>query len=95
MRCRRGFPGASASFLNLRGLKGEAMNRFARFAAPLGLLGLADLAAAQVVLPDATSQLTAISTSVGGYAAVMFLIGITSVGIMVGLKWIKRGKSAA
>lgn len=46
-------------------------------------------------LPDAVAQLTAISTSVGGYAAVMFLIAITAVGIMVGVKWIKRGKSAA
>jgi hypothetical protein len=65
-----------------------------------GVAGVAALAslgaqAQAVTLPDATSQLTAISTSVGGYATVMFLIAITAVGIMVGVKWIKRGKGAA
>jgi len=48
-----------------------------------------------VTLPDATAQLTAITTSVGTYSTVMFAIAITAVGIMVGVKWIKRGRGAA
>ena len=46
-------------------------------------------------LPDATAELTAISTGITSYSTVMFLIAITAVGIMVGVKWIKRGKGAA
>ena len=46
-------------------------------------------------LPDASAQLTAISTSITNYATVMFGIAIVAVGILVGVKWIKRGKGAA
>ena len=56
---------------------------------------LATFAQTAPVLPDATSQLTAITTSITAYAVPMFLIAITAVGIMVGVKWIKRGKGAA
>ena len=45
-------------------------------------------------VPTAVTQLTAIQTSLGGYGTVMFAIALIATGIMVGVKWIKKGKSA-
>lgn len=65
---------------------------------PLGLVAaaLAPLSAFAVdTVPDASAQITAITTGQAGYTTVMFALALTSVGIMVGIKWIKRGKGAA
>ena len=47
---------------------------------------------------DPATALAAISTLTGssaGYAPVMFGLAIAVVGIMIGVKWIKRAKGAA
>lgn len=46
-------------------------------------------------LPDATAQITAITEKQAGYATVMFGLALAAVGILVGVKWIKRGRGAA
>lgn len=46
-------------------------------------------------IPDGTAMITAISDKQGGYATVMFTLAVIGVGIMVGVKWIKRGRGAA
>lgn len=46
-------------------------------------------------IPSAATQLAAITTSVAGYSTVFFGIAIASVGIMIGVKWIKRSRGAA
>ena len=63
--------------------------------AAVALAPVVSFAQTAPTLPDATTQLTAITTSITGYATPMFLLAITAVGVMVGVKWIKRGKSAA
>lgn len=69
------------------------MNRFAKFAAPAGLLGLASLSHAADPA-DAISAVTGLSTSSAGFGPVMFGLAAAVVGIMIGVKWIKRARSA-
>lgn len=63
----------------------------------LATLGASVAAFAQSApaLPDASAQIQAITTAQGGYATVMFALALTAVGILVGVKWIKRGRGAA
>lgn len=64
----------------------------------LATLGASVAAFAQTTpaaLPDASAQIEAITTAQGGYATVMFALALTAVGILVGVKWIKRGRGAA
>lgn len=70
---------------------------FKKLAAGLAGLGASALALAQTAptIPSATSQIEAITTGQGAYATVMFALALTAVGILVGVKWIKRGKGAA
>ncbi|BEP50573.1 major coat protein [Variovorax sp. V116] len=68
--------------------------RFAQIAA--GAAGLAGSVSAFAVDPatglEAVSSLSGSST---GYGPVMFGLAVTVVGIMIGVKWIKRARGAA
>lgn len=59
------------------------------------LASAAAMAQSAVTLPDASTQIAEITAKQGGYATVMFTLALTAVGIMVGVKWIKRGRGAA
>lgn len=43
----------------------------------------------------ALEAVQSLSTSSTGFAPVMYGLAVTTVGIMIGLKWIKRSKGAA
>jgi len=43
----------------------------------------------------ALEAVTSLSTSATGFGPVMFGLAVTVTGIMIGIKWIKRGKGAA
>lgn len=60
-------------------------------------LGASALAMAQTApaIPDATAMVTEITGKQSGYATVMFSLALTAVGILVGVKWIKRARGAA
>lgn len=61
--------------------------------------GLATLAAAGSALAadpaSALDAVTSLSTSSTGYGPVMFGLAVAVVGIMIGVKWIKRARGAA
>jgi len=65
------------------------------------LLALSTLAAsvaaqAQAVNPaDGLAAVTSLQGSGTGYGPVMYGLAITTVGVMIALKWIKRAKNAA
>lgn len=44
---------------------------------------------------DALAAVTSLSASATGFGPVMFGLAVTVVGIMIGVKWIKRAKGAA
>lgn len=46
-------------------------------------------------IPSAAAQISEITAQQSGYATVMFALALTAVGILVGVKWIKRGRGAA
>lgn len=65
----------------------------ARIAVPAG--ALFSVAAAHATDPvSALAAVTSLSTSADGFGPVMWGLAVTGVGIMIGVKWIKRGKSA-
>lgn len=68
-----------------------------RASVALATLGASALAFAQTgpSIPDVSSQLTAIETGIGGYATPIFTIALVAIGVMVGVKWMKRGGRAA
>lgn len=62
----------------------------------LATLGASVAAFAQeATLPSAAAQISEITAQQSGYATVMFALALTAVGILVGVKWIKRGRNAA
>lgn len=66
----------------------------------LALVAASTLASAAAMaqsatLPDASTQIAEITAKQGGYATVMFALALSAVGILVGVKWIKRGRGAA
>lgn len=66
----------------------------------LALVAASTLASAAAMaqsatLPDAATQIAEITAKQGGYATVMFALALSAVGILVGVKWIKRGRGAA
>lgn len=71
------------------------MNKtLARVAATAGAIGA--MGAAHAADPaDALAAMTTLSTSATGFGPVMFGLAVTVVGIMIGVKWIKRAKGAA
>ena len=68
--------------------------RLATLVATLGAAGAA-MADGPTAVPDASSYVTAISTGQSNYSAVMWGLALIATGIMVGVKWIKRGRGAA
>jgi len=44
---------------------------------------------------DALAAVTSLSASATGFGPVMFGLAVTVVGILIGVKWIKRAKGAA
>lgn len=74
------------------------MNKFARFSGRTLAAGGSALALSQAHAADpatALDAITTLSTSATGFGPVMFGLAVTVTGIMIGVKWIKRGKSAA
>lgn len=69
--------------------------KFARVGALVSGLGLSVGAFAQATVPSATTQIEAVTTGQAGYATVMFALALAAVGILVGVKWIKRARGAA
>ena len=68
----------------------QKMARLAAFA-PLAIAG-----AARAEDPaTALLAVTSLQGSATGFGPVMFGLAVTTVGIMIGLKWIKRAKNAA
>jgi len=57
--------------------------------------GFAGVSAFAVDPATALEAIGTLSTSATGFGPVMFGLAITVTGIMIGVKWIKRGKSAA
>jgi len=74
------------------------MNKFARFA-PRALVAGVSVAGVGAAMADtAADAVTALGTLTGGqagFAVPLFALAIATVGIMIGIKWIKRGKDAA
>ncbi len=59
-------------------------------------LVLSGLAAAQSTDPTTgVGAVTALRTEMGNYGPVMFGLAVVSVGVMIGVKWIKRARGAA
>ena len=59
-------------------------------------LVLSGVASAQVTNPTSgTAAVTQIASDMGDYGPVMFGLAIVSVGVMIGVKWIKRARGAA
>lgn len=66
--------------------------------ARLAALGAGSLAAGSVFAEDpatAIAAVTSLQASSSGFAPVMFGLAVAVVGIMIGVKWIKRAKGAA
>jgi len=59
-----------------------------------GVLG-GSVSAFAVDPATALEAVTSLSTSATGFGPVMFGLAVTVTGIMIGIKWIKRGKGAA
>lgn len=59
-------------------------------------LALSGLAAAQSTGPaTGVEAITALRAEMGNYGPVMFGLAIVAVGVMIGVKWIKRARGAA
>lgn len=66
--------------------------------APVLALLVASVTAAPAFAVDPETALVALgtlSTSATGFGPIMFGLAVTVTGIMIGVKWIKRGKGAA
>lgn len=71
------------------------MNKFARYlVVPVTALGAMGSAMADPQA-DAITALTGLTTGQAGFATPLFALAIATVGIMIGIKWIKRGQRAA
>lgn len=69
-----------------------------RYGAQVVVGGSALVGSAVALAEDPATPLAALSSLTGtqaGYGPVLFGLAIATVGIMIGIKWIKRGKSAA
>lgn len=74
----------------------KAQNYGAKLAAGASALALSGLAAAQTADPaTGVAAITALRTEMGDYGPVMFGLAIVAVGVMIGVKWIKRARGAA
>lgn len=79
---------------NLRNFAAKCGSRLALAAVSL-TVGASAFAQSAGPVADAVTQLGTLSGSTEGFGTVMFGLAIVATGIMIGVKWIKRGKSAA
>lgn len=78
------------------------MNKFAFLvqsktarAAAIVASGFASVSAFAIDPATALEAIGTLSTSSTGFGPVMFGMAVTTVGILIGVKWIKRGRGAA
>lgn len=70
--------------------------RGAQTVAAVSGLGLSAAVMAQTAtIPSSTAMIEQITAEQSGYAAAMFALALIAVGILVGVKWIKRARGAA
>lgn len=69
--------------------------KFARLSAIAAGVLVAASSAHAVDPADAMAAVTSLSTSSAGFGPVMFGLAVSVVGIMIGVKWIKRARGAA
>ena len=68
----------------------------AKLSTAAGALVLSAAASAQASNPTSgVDAVTQLQGTIGGYGPVMFGLSIAAVGVMIGVKWIKRAKGAA
>ena len=73
-------------------------NLRAKYGAKLAVVASTVIAAGQALAADPTTgveAVEAVKASIGDYGPAMFGLAIVSVGVMIGVKWIKRAKGAA
>lgn len=71
-------------------------NSLRRLALASGASLAAFAANAQAVDPvSAAAALTSLGTGTSAYGPIMWGVAVVAVGIMIGVKWIKRGRGAA
>lgn len=70
--------------------------RGAQTVAAVSGLGLSAAVMAQTAtVPNSVDMVEAITAEQSGYATAMFALALAAVGILVGVKWIKRARGAA
>lgn len=70
--------------------------RGAKLGTAAGALVLSTVASAQATNPTSgVDAVTQLQSTIGSYGPVMFGIAVAAVGVMVGVKWIKRTRGAA
>lgn len=68
----------------------------AKLGTTAGALVLSTVASAQATNPaNGVDAVTQLQGTVAGYGPVMFGLAIAAVGVMIGVKWIKRARGAA
>ena len=73
-------------------------NLRAKYGAKLAVVASSVIAAGQSLAADPTTGVEAVAAvraGIGDYGPAMFGLAIVSVGVMIGVKWIKRAKGAA
>lgn len=70
--------------------------RGAQTVAAVSGLGLSAAVMAQTAtVPNSVAMVESITAEQSGYATAMFALALAAVGILVGVKWIKRARGAA
>lgn len=68
----------------------------AKLGTAAGALVLSTVASAQATNPaSGVDAVTELQGTIGSYGPVMFGLAIAAVGVMIGVKWIKRARGAA
>ncbi len=76
----------------------QTLNVARKYGAKVGAAGAGVLAAGSAFAADpadALAAVTSLQASATGFGPVLFGLAVTVVGIMIGVKWIKRAKGAA
>ena len=77
----------------------DAQTLRAKFGAKLAVVASYVIAAGQALAQTAPTTgveaVAAVKAGIGDYGPAMFGLAIVSVGVMIGVKWIKRAKGAA
>lgn len=74
----------------------QAKKYGAKLGTAAGALVLSTVASAQATNPTSgVDAVTQLQGTIGSYGPVMFGLAIAAVGVMIGVKWIKRARGAA